>query len=949
MADLSITSTPDRLYLDVPFSLAFNRKVKLIPHSQWNSDHQQWDLPNTPAALRAVRQIMRDVYGIDDQSDINLVDVIVTFNRAYDPERRLILFDHLVAAAYQFKQPVRLQDGAELIVGDLTTGGSVKYPRVHVHPGTKIKLTNVRADLVDAFDGRPYGHATVEVINPAQTSADPNQPPTATRPFNLVTDPWIKVFDRRVNHTVTVSLLTFFHDLPHYTRLAGETKAQDLAVMRFLLAILTTVYSRYDAHGRAYDWLELDDDHLVVYDWRKPADDSWEADLLDTWHDLSANGNFGAIVEVYLTTWQDRFNFGIHGHGFGQVSLDDYNAFAQANKRLTPARLAKRTGSTPIKQLNRQVSESNNSPAVFSARQTESAKNALTIPELIRWLLAYQSFAGITDKTKVLNPNDPKASGSPGWLYKLNPVFIEGEDLFTTLLANLVLLPHAGDIMQHPVWEFTTVRDYIDHTRQLTKIDNLAELYTNWSRLLYVQWDDATHPVVFSAVMPGLDTTDARIEPMTTWHTIKSGEHLPDRPRMADLTTPLTRNLSHLLPIAGQTDWLPGVVLWLQRLHAAQCLDHLFPTGDGLVKLANVSLISDGKPTSQMPAGDLDRSLTVLLAVLAGHHDWSAHLATVLEQTTTLEKTVWRLINRLNDLRHQPSGSSLMTDQLTAFQLDRDQALLAWLSTLLTGDWAAHEQAWTKQLRLLAQRARNRLTKVVIPADHLPVVSDDKMTNVDTALAQFDADVIKAFGSTDPVPVVPTVPEQALARFVGDILRNVYDQLGPNDPAVVALSHDAELDDPALADLRELLVTRRAINHVTVDHLTPLDHQRLMLTLTMVLRLYARHQLGQPTLVHVPGPTLIDRIKPLRYDPATRLPADRTIARMLTYPTVFGLHRQLISLLKQLTQSIQANRLDYGALAIDLYHCFGTPAERQAVLDRWSTAYFAYHQPTANH
>lgn len=943
MADLSITPTPDRLYLDVPFSLAFNRKVKLIPHSQWNSDRRQWDLPNTPAALRAVRQIMRDVYGIDDQSDINLVDVIVTFNRAYDPERRLILFDHLVAAAYQFRQPVRLQDGAELIVGDLTTSGSVKYPRVHVHPGTKIKLTNVRADLVDNFDGRPFGHATVQVLNPAQTSADPDQPSTATRPFNLVTDPWIKAFDRRINHTVTVSLLTFFHDLPHYSRLAGETKAQDLAVMRFLLAILTTVYSRYDAHGRAYDWLELDDDHLVVDDRRQPMDDRWEADLLDTWHALSANGQFGAIVVDYLTTWQDRFNFGTNGHGFGQVSLDDYNAFVQANKRLTPDRIAKRTGSTPIKQLNRQVSESNNSPAVFSARQTEDAKNALTIPELIRWLLAYQSFAGITDKTKVLNPNDPKASGSPGWLYKLNPVFIEGDDLFTTLLANLVLLPHAGDVIQHPIWEFTTVRDYIDRTRQLDKIDNLAELYTNWSRLLYVQWDDATHPVVFSAVMPGLDTTDARLEPMTTWHTLKSGEHLPDRPKLDDLTTPLTHQLDHLLPIANQSDWLPGVVLWLKRLHTAHYLDHLFPTGDGLVTLANIGLISDGKPTSQMPAGDLDRSLTVPLAILCGNHDWPSHLTTVLEQTATLEKQVWRLVNRLNDLRHQPSGSSLMTDQLRALQMDRDQALANWLPTLLTGDWVAHEQAWTKQLRTLAHQARARLTKILIPADHLPVVTDDKMTNVDTALAQFDADVADHFGADQPVPVIPTAPERALTLFVDDILRNVYDQLGPNDPALVALSHDANLDDPALADLRELLVTRRAINHVTVDHLTPLDHQRLMLTLTWVLRLYARHQVGQADLVRTPGPTLIDRLKPLRYDPATRLPADRAMARMLTHPTVFGLHRQLTDLLHQLTRSTQPNRLDYGALAVDLYHCFGTPAERQAVLDRWSTAYFAYH------
>jgi CRISPR system Cascade subunit CasA len=47
-----------------------------------------------------------------------------------------------------------------------------------------------------------------------------------------------------------VSLLDVFKNAQNYRQLAGEMKAQDLSILRFLLAILTTVYSRVDARWR---------------------------------------------------------------------------------------------------------------------------------------------------------------------------------------------------------------------------------------------------------------------------------------------------------------------------------------------------------------------------------------------------------------------------------------------------------------------------------------------------------------------------------------------------------------------------------------------------------------------------------------------------------------------------------------------------------------------------
>lgn len=76
--------------------------------------------------------------------------------------------------------------------------------------------------------------------------------------FNLVTEPWIQVLDKNGNPK-EVSLLDVFEDAASYQRLAGDMASQDLVILRLLVAILTTVYSRVDANGEVYEWLTLDE------------------------------------------------------------------------------------------------------------------------------------------------------------------------------------------------------------------------------------------------------------------------------------------------------------------------------------------------------------------------------------------------------------------------------------------------------------------------------------------------------------------------------------------------------------------------------------------------------------------------------------------------------------------------------------------------------------------
>lgn len=71
--------------------------------------------------------------------------------------------------------------------------------------------------------------------------------------FNLLTEPWIRV-RLRDNTVREVSLTEALVSAQDYVDLAGEMPTQNAAVLRLLLAVLFTVFSRVDAKGNLNRW-----------------------------------------------------------------------------------------------------------------------------------------------------------------------------------------------------------------------------------------------------------------------------------------------------------------------------------------------------------------------------------------------------------------------------------------------------------------------------------------------------------------------------------------------------------------------------------------------------------------------------------------------------------------------------------------------------------------------
>lgn len=564
--------------------------------------------------------------------------------------------------------------------------------------------------------------------------------------FNLVTEPWIKVIDDH-NQEQEVSLEELFTNTAHYRQLAGEMKAQDLAILRFLLAILTTVYSRYNADDQPYDWLELDEQMRPV-SFDEDAFDSekeyTENELLSTWHKLYRAGRFSKIVIEYLHKYSKHFDLFDKKVPFYQVTREQYDSIVPKNKVI-----AKGKGTVAVKQMNRTISESNNKPDIFSPK-TPIHKDDISLDALARWLITYQNFTAVTDKTKVTAKN--KFSVSKGWLYGLDPVFAVGSDLFDTLMLNLVIVPQGQNLTeklvnQKPVWEFSTM-DYIQARRDNYFPQNLSQLYTVWSRAIHIEWNNDC-PMIFSAGLPKLSNEEAFLEPMTTWkQDKKSKEYKPTLRWLNSLGKAMWRNFGQYVRITNDDSkdgsHEPGIVTWLGTLKREKLIRHGLP-----IHLMTVGLINDGNATSQSPAAEFADEMQINADVLFDknrlHRNWwPKRIENTVEMTNKVGSLVWRFASNAGNLRGLNDASSFANRLSARFYEQLNQPFYKWLAGLTNEDERDERvNEWKKTVTRIALSTAGELLNNATPLEIRGKNIDDQQKNIFIYYRIFRASVAK--------------------------------------------------------------------------------------------------------------------------------------------------------------------------------------------------------------
>ena len=542
--------------------------------------------------------------------------------------------------------------------------------------------------------------------------------------FNLVKDPWIKVVEKKSGHEIIVSLRDAFRNSHNYLCLSGDMKCQDLSVLRFMLAILTTVYTRFDADDNPYEWIELDD-HMGF---TRLVDEYEEDDLFDTWEKLYGQGHFSDAVIEYLYKNIDAFDmFG--ERPFYQVTREEYDSFVTE-------KISTGKGTVSVRQINRRISESNNSPSLFSPK-SEQKKDSFSMDELVRWIITYQNYTGTADKTKMKGMKD---SISSGWLYKLSPVYADGNSLFETLVLNLVLvnqIDRDNYVNQVPVWENDSLDGYVESIKRLVPPDNIAALYTTWSRLMHIEWED-DKPTIYVVGLPVLDNKNAFIEPMTVWMN-KKDNIVPDTRSNKSVNKAMWRDFGMYVNAEGKEDRRePGIVAWLRELKENGCIDRM-----KLLSLDSIFVIRDGSP-SNTPILEVFNDMNINASVLfdEGENRWPRRIEDTIATTQNVANDYIKMVKKVGLIRFHgdnKQAGSFSEKYGLAFYDGLNVPFKNWLSGLKDSDNRDEKiSEWKNTLKQIVSDSLNDFMKGAVRSEIVGSFGkNDKINNIFTAVSLF--------------------------------------------------------------------------------------------------------------------------------------------------------------------------------------------------------------------
>ncbi len=487
--------------------------------------------------------------------------------------------------------------------------------------------------------------------------------------FNLLEEPWIRVL--QPDCTVReVSLTDALLHAQAYTDLAGELATQDVAVLRLLLAVLHTVFSRADTDGQAAPFRSTDE-------------------ALARWKSLWQLGHFPEKpIRAYLAAWRDRFWLFHPERPFWQVPA------AEIGTEYTAAK------------LNGELSESGHKLRLFSA-YAGAGKAEMGYAQAARWLLYINGYDDTSSK--------PKGKGLPspgaGWLGKLGLIQATGKNLFETLMLNLVLLRDGETLWQPalPSWE-------LEHSRsgERTEVpppDNPAALLTLQSRRLLLH--QSGDKVVGYSLLGGdfFNRENAFCEQMTVWRTVQTAKNAPPSywPRRHDPAKQFWREFPAVF-VQRPGIHQPGIVRWIAVLQNPQ--SHILDKKTVVhFRIAAVEYGDKDFFVSDTFSDELSFHASLLDEMGKG---WQRIITEEIGRCEEVAKAVGDLTKDLA-VAAGDKNQAAPQDAKEQFYFQIDQPFRQWLHGI-DPDWESQETAasrcaWQTQVRKIARRLGTRLAE----------------------------------------------------------------------------------------------------------------------------------------------------------------------------------------------------------------------------------------------
>ena len=542
--------------------------------------------------------------------------------------------------------------------------------------------------------------------------------------YNLLDEKWIQVASKDTVEKVSIKEL--FAGAAKYKELAGDMKTQDFAVMRVMLAILHTVFSRFDSKGDPYEFFEVDEESFLQTGELEEYDlYDYEDALYQTWIDIWNAKEFPKVVYEYLEKWGERF-----------FLYDDKYPFFQVTKEVIEKDAAG-GGEFYGKNINRLISESNNKQAYFSPKD-ESYKEYIDDYELARWLITLQGYIGTSDKKKVGSAK----TYSKGWLYDLGGVYLQGNNVFETLMLNFVIAYNENNNLlkiQKPCWEAEKIEKNIELYFH-NGIDNIASLYTAWCREIFIDSNRTKEDkfVCFIAKLPEIEHSDAFLEPMTVWKYNDTGEYKDKyRPRKHDVNKSMWRNFG-LLTGVGEGTRKPGVIEWLNKLCDISESEELGFNKENIT-LCAVCMLDDGNATSWAPIDEVEDTLNLKERVLVdtGDNGWIIRInKTITDTKAIIDRALKKFIFELLEIRNmEKSDVSRYVEQ---FYFRIDLSFRNWIESIdIDNDKDTKEIEWRNVLKKAMKEYVDELVSNAGLRDYKGIETGTGVKNIATIYNSF--------------------------------------------------------------------------------------------------------------------------------------------------------------------------------------------------------------------
>ena len=542
--------------------------------------------------------------------------------------------------------------------------------------------------------------------------------------YNLLDEKWIQVASKDTVEKVSIKEL--FAGAAKYKELAGDMKTQDFAVMRVMLAILHTVFSRFDSKGDPYEFFEVDEESFLQTRELEEYDlYDYEDALYQTWIDIWNAKEFPKVVYEYLEKWGERF-----------FLYDDKYPFFQVTKEVIE-KDASKTENFFGKNINRLISESNNKTALFSPKN-EAGKEYLKDDEVARWLITFQGYSGsFHERARSFNKD---TSASYGWLYSLGGIYLKGKNLFETLMLNFTIGNNEKNNLlkiQKPCWEMDTVEKNVDLYFH-NGIDNIASLYTLWSKEVLIDPNHSEN-LEFNCQMlmlPEIDNINNFLEPMSIWNSDKNDKDKFSS-RKHEANQAMWRNFG-LLTGTNESARKPGVIEWLNRL------DDISETMElGLSKqsitLCAVGMKAGGTASSKIPVDEIADTLNLKERVLVdtGDTGWIIRInKTITDTKVNIDRALKIFIKDLLEIRKMEKAD--VSKYVEQFYFRIDLSFRNWIESIdIDNDKDTKEIEWRNVLKKAMKEYVDELVSNAGLRDYKGIETGTGVKNIATIYNSF--------------------------------------------------------------------------------------------------------------------------------------------------------------------------------------------------------------------